>query len=396
MILDVSSLVPGSNSVYLAVRELLDLVVDRTRDALGDHCQAILLGGSLARHQGIAYRDGDESRLLSDLDIYVVRNRARAATEAMLGRELRSRVAEEPRIAPPLDLAFVSLDYLRTQAHTLHMQQLRNGWMPLYTHPRVDLDALIPESPVSTDEAQRLLLNRLCESVWLRGRPADIVTISHSLKLLIDAPLALLAAWGHYLPSRRQQRQRLRELLAPCSEAARARLEQGLALGEEWRRAALGQPMSVDEWQEWAERAQPVLPGYVAAVLRALLRPSRSRKIDFVSSWERACSLGGFEARDERRLRHWCRRGGRTSTFRRARQWAPLAPSRIKPWWRHGWRGSGADLVYSAGVLRWFGRERWLDPLRGLLRDLPEEPGVDLDDWFGHLWADWILGKGRR
>jgi hypothetical protein len=147
-----------------------------------------------------------------------------------------------------------------------------------------------------------------------------------------------------------------------------------------------------------ATEADALLPGWIGPLLRATLSVSTAPAEKPATRWSRAWEGGALVDGDRAAIAAWCGRGGVLARWRRARQWAPLAPQPISAWWKHGRGGSGADRIYSAAAQRWGGLRSWREPLLALLppEQLETFDGEQADRQLGQLWADWILGEGRR
>ncbi|HKI82954.1 MAG TPA: nucleotidyltransferase domain-containing protein, partial [Candidatus Krumholzibacteria bacterium] len=89
------------------MRESLESLVEEARRALGPRLRAVVLGGSLARGEGVVLARGDTSKLLSDIDLYLVVTQPEAEENRSLERALRAQRANDPFFAAPLDLGFV-------------------------------------------------------------------------------------------------------------------------------------------------------------------------------------------------------------------------------------------------------------------------------------------------
>ena len=387
---------PASPRADGALRSRLDGLTGTLVDALGDDALAVVLGGSLARGQGMVLATPDGPRVLSDVDLYVVRSRPQPDRERVLQRELREAMRSDGLVLAPLDLAFVAPDHFEGLGDTLPARQLAIATRVL--HERSGADWARPDrvgaadGPVDPDDAHRLLLNRMAETLLLDDADPWFAAV-HRAKRWIDAPLAWLAARGRYHPDRRVQLDRLESLGRTWESDARERLDAGIEVARTWLDAIATRELEPAWLSAWpgvdgrANLSPDPVRDWVGAFARALFHgPGRETGADL----HEAFASGRGVERDV--VRRWLQRRSLPARLRQARRWHPLAPVAVRPWWSYGPGGSGEERVYAAAALRHAGDEQWRWPLEGLLRT-PLDDDVSA---LGRLWADWILGGGRR
>lgn len=392
-------LCPASPRADLVLRERLRAITDLCRELLADDLVAVVLAGSLARGQGMVLNGADGPRVLSDIDLYVVRRRTRRSVEATLRARIRDDLAAEGVVLAPLDLAFVGVDHfaglgdslparqLALATRLLHVDETARWASPQAVGP--------PEDDVDPDDAHRLLLNRMAETHLLVE--ADWFTCVHRAKRWIDAPLAWLAAHGEYEPSRRRQLDRLAALGADWSGPSRTWLDGGIETARAWLDTIESRELEPEELRAWpGGGADEAVMRWTWPFARACFRTVGRTGVDPVRV------LGEEAARDTTEVdadlllvEDWLQRSPVVARLRAARRWHALAPVAVRPWWRYALGGSGHERVYGACALRYAGRPAWTRPLDTLLND--STPLHDGDaEALGRLWADWILGGGRR
>lgn len=376
----------------------------RCLDVLGDDLIAIVLGGSLARGQGMVLGGAEGPRVLSDIDLYVVRAQAAPEREAALRELLRRDLENEGLVLAPLDLAFVEPDYFTTLGSALPARQLAIATRVLHESPghawaRPDVLGR-PDDPVDPIDAQRLLLNRMAESHLLEAHDGpEWFAHVHRAKRWIDAPLAWLAAQGMVHPSRDEQLRRMEELGASWSGAERAWLDRGLAVARDWLETIASRPLDPEVLRLWPGGGDDPLVAvrdWTWPFARALFRSVGRHGIDPAETLREEAARGRTgSAADASTIDHWLRRDPTWHRLRQARRWHPLAPVAIRPWWRYALGGAGHERVYAAAAMLYAGHDEWTRPLDSLVSDVtPLRRGGGLV--IGRLWADWILGGGRR
>jgi hypothetical protein len=241
---------------------------------------------------------------------------------------------------------------------------------------------------VDPDDAGQLLFNRFVESVdpALDDRHA-LAALVHRTKQFIDAPMAWLASIGDYSPDRRHQLDCLRGMCGDWAGSEKARLDGSL--------------------QHWSDCLEARDRGVVSrSSLKALARaegdalPGGAVWEDWTGGFATAITAGGMRALrqnlgsglDREFMQHglaeWLRREPFGQRLRRARRWCSVAPAHVRPWWRHGFGGSGPDRIFAAACLHYHGLPEWTQPLAGLLNEPVTEPA----DLYA-LWREWIQGR---
>ncbi len=386
---DSAGLVAASADLDTRVAVLIDHLVERIKESVPHRLCAVVLGGSLARGQGVSVIEslGTEC-LLSDIDLYVVVSQS-MPTDNAVAHELRTMVSESRYVLPPLDVGFVDPEYFKSIVGTVPAAQLASGHRVLYATAGFEL--VIPDAPATLDpdDALMLLHNRLAENLLTRRRD-DSAAAFHDWKVWIDAPLALVSALGQYSPQRDEQLDRLAGLVPACPGRSRLELQSGMDVVRGLVAAMRSRSLPSGELQSMMRPAGIEAPSlqrwveliYPAVLVRAL-GGSQDEALATVGDSE---SVSVLQDRWLRRRSWWC-------SLREARRWAPLAGTPITPWWRHGWGGSGPDRVYVSAARAWLGREDWGAPLGNLVSK--PGPGEEPDAWVGQLWSQWIMGGNR-
>ena len=394
-------LCPASSRADAALRDRLASVTDRLVAGLDDDLLAIVLGGSLARGQGMVLGGDDGPRVLSDIDLYVVRRRPRPEREGRLRAELVSFLESDGLVLAPLDLAFVAPDYFASLGSALPARQLALGTRTLHEGPGTwarPESVGRPDDPVDPDDAPRPLLTRMADALLQSDAPEDWFTAVHRAKRWIDAPLAWVAAHGHYHPDRGRQLDRLEELTSDWTGAERAWRDRGISVARDWLETIATReldPPTLRLWPATSEEPDRAVRAWVWPFARAMFRTA-GRAPGAAADVLAASARRGLDlAEDVPIVDDWLRRRPWPVRLRTARRWHPLAPVAIPPWWRYASGGAGHERVYAAAALLYAGHEDWTHPLHDIL---PDDRALRRDGAaaLGRLWADWILGGGRR
>jgi len=334
----------------------------------------------------------------------VVRTADAPEREATLRATLRHELDTEGLVLAPLDLAFVDPHYFETLGNALPARQLAIATRVLYEAPgqawaRPDVLGR-PDDPVDPIDAQRLLLNRIAESHLLDAHDgSEWFAHVHRAKRWIDAPLAWLAANGQYHPARDVQLSRLEALGVSWTGPERAWLDHGVEVARDWLTRIASAPLDPETLRCWPGRGEdPVeaVRDWTWPFARALFRGVGREGVEPGETLrEEAARDSSASADDAATIDDWLRRDPMWHRFRQARRWHPLAPMAIRPWWRYALGGAGHERIYAASALLYAGHDEWTHPLDSLVSDVtPLRSGGG--PAIGRLWADWILGGGRR
>jgi hypothetical protein len=388
----VACAVAASPEADAAASQRLSTLVHLLREGAGPRLCAVVLSGSLSRGEGVVIETAGGLALLSDVDLYAVVDPVDPAADADLARHLRERFAGDSFLLAPLDLGLVDAGYFRRLGSTLPARQLGHGHRVLWEadHAWARPSAALGEGAVDADDATKLLHNRCAEQLLLRAQ-SGLFGRFHRWKVWRDAPLAFLAAYGHYEPEREAQIQTLARLTRPWQGAAAHWAQSGLERLRTMQRA-LAAPLTPATLTELAGRDDE-LAGWVWPLHRAVLRRGLGAP-DAAATLEATVGEGPAGPQDARLHTRWLRRRGPWATIREARRWAPLTDAPVTPWWRHGLGGTGPDRVHLAAAGRFVGDRAWRAPLRGLIEP-PPIGEADLDAWLGGLWSSWIMGGAR-
>jgi hypothetical protein len=287
---------------------------------------------------------------------------------------------------------------------------------PRPTHEDLDVDP---------DDALRLAHNRYAEHLvvgWRAlARPGDVFALHHRWKVLVDAPLAWLAAEGFYRPRRGEQIAALQEGLARMEADGRSWLEDVVVTLRQIREAqatglvsrALLERIGWDEVPFAAgSRSEESARARAAEARAPLVRRTwpfhrallQARAAGRRGGWEgltRAVTAGPPGVEDREQGRRWLRRESWAGRLRESRRWHPLAPRPLRPWWRYGMGGTGPERVWLAAALRFASVPGWDACLRGMVREshgltpVPREP-ARAEAFLGQLWSGWMMGGERR
>ena len=382
---------------------LIDLT-NQAHDRFGDQLLAVVLGGSLARGQGITLRRRDgRTALLSDIDVYVVVTPTVSMDERaeFLGSAIAVLGMDDRMISPP-DLAVVDYGYFAQSGHRLVHAQLRNGCRFLWPIAQGPVAALRRQWKLATENApapsvadgQRLVLNR-CTEWWLVHDADPALAAAHRMKQWIDAPLSWLVSAGRYHPSREEQARRLKSLTWQLPEEVRRRWTEGIEYGALWVKRAQDGPVEEEELLQMActsameEPSSDPVRKWVWPFVRCAWQGKRGGDIGALGD----ALLEGEPTLEDRVLAaRWLRRHALPGRWREARRWAPLSPRALRPWWRHGHEGSGIERLWVACTLAYAGLEGGAAVLEGLARS----PVIDDPHDWAQWWMEWFLGKGRR
>ncbi len=387
------------------VRRRLNQLVESARAHFDTGLLAVVLGGSLARGQGMGLRrSGGTVVLLSDIDLYfVVSERIPCEVVAEFLSHSIAELRGDPRLLAPPDLAIVDENHFRHGNSNLVRSQLRHGSRFLWPREPTAAASLrrawsldvSQDIAITTEDAQRLVLNR-CTEWWLFDGEDPCLAAAHRMKQWIDAPLSWLASAGRYHPSRREQFRTLADLRAELPAEAQPAWVAGVAAGRDWVEQVRHQVIDEQELMRaahWSAAGSPLgdpVRQWVWPFVRCAWQSEAGTTLDAL---RRAFVMGPPRHEDRVLAVRWLRRGSVASRLRRARRWAPLAPRRLKSWWRYAGGGTGVERLWVACAWAYAGLDGGRELLQGLSGFGPVED--DPRDW-ARWWAEWFLGKGRR
>lgn len=397
--LDVPLLPPACHSYEDHVRAHLAVLIQSARDALGSQLLAVVLGGSLARGEGVVLASKEKAKLLSDIDLYLVLKKPDSQKTGTLESSLREQAAEDAFFAAPLDLGFVEESWFRRLKSTIPAHQLAFGHRVLYDQTggfEVEIPAVrSSDRPrIDRDDALRLLMNRYAEQILLEARqPHSDFTHYHRWKLCLDAPLSWLAMTGHYDPRRMVQREHLAQL-------------KGTRNFGEWLTTGLEKLESIQAAIQSGPLDPQLLQGLQGSELEwswpffraGLQLASGTEESAHERGLENAVAEGAPGRSDLERGIRWLQRRPLLARLREARRWARVGPTNASSWITHARGGAGRDRVQLACALYYAGLQGWVEVLRDLIADdeLMQHSGrADLGNWLGGLWSDWVMGGSR-
>ena len=405
---DAPYLPSGSRHLDRRVRERLGELVDLSRKHVGPQLRAVVLGGSLARGEGVVLRKGTEEFLVSDIDLYLVvdgnsMNGSREAREALL-----SSSTDVSFFRAPLDLGIIHPGWFQQLGPTIPAHQLAFGHRVLYASDRdfaPEFPSVSEEGPWSIDgnDALRLLMNRFAEALLLHQHPLDDpFVLYHRWKTYLDAPLAWLASRGMYHPQRSEQRRRLEKIWQESGNRAIPWISEGLESYDAILGALLTGPIDLEIVEELPFSVVRGRGGdlswawpYFRDVLRSLVGQNARSAGESLALSVEAGSPSPWDVADGK---DWLRRLPAVERLRTARRWARASGGPTMPWWRYGLGGMARDRVQLACALKFGALSDWSDILRDFL---PEEAIVrgthtlDPDGWLGSLWSQWVMGGAR-
>ena len=426
--LDAPLLPPIATDLESELQAHLSGLLDLTRSELGNDLVAVVLGGSLARGQGVLAGTPAGDRLLSDIDLYLVVRDPSSPAASHADVALRAFHRQSSFGDVPLDLGLVDRGWFSRLSPTMPAHQIAHGHRVLWAvdsdfELRVASVDVERKDGVDRDDALKLMMNRFAEHLLLvehlHDSAPDPAALYHRWKLYLDLPFAWLALRGLYQPQRVDQRRQLREIWDELGQPRPAWWSDGLVMIEQIEERMRLEPLRVESLQS----LRPAAEAYGAdAHLEGMGHVRRGRMPELNWTWpffrdglrvclglshanpglglQRAVEEGPPGSLDLVLALKWLRRNPLLPRLRNARRWASMAPGETGPWYRHGVRGIGPERVQVACALRFGGLDSWTLPLEDLLppaemQGVTPLVGEDLDLWLGHCWSGWVMGGSR-
>ena len=406
---DAPCLPSGSQEFEARVRRRLDELVDLAKRRFSTRLRAILLGGSLARGEGVVLRRGTDAFLVSDIDMYLVVEPEVHPEDHHEVESIVQELAEDPFFAAPVDLGVIDPQWFAHVDAGIPAHQFVYGHRMLFSRKGdvpVDIPAVREDGPwsIDPDDALKLIMNRYGEALVIAGdHHEDPFALYHRWKIFLDAPLAWLAAHGAYHPRREVQLERLEQVWVEGGRIHAAWFREGIELQREMLKKLRAGPVEMSTMAELpfpARRGRGGVLSWSWPFFRSILndRVEGRGRLSPGESLADAVGSGSPSRLDAERGKEWLRRLPLSVRLREARRWARQAPRPHLPWWRHALDGVGRERVQMACALKFGALPEWIDILHGLLPQddlLRGSRADDPDRWLGRLWSRWVMGGSR-
>lgn len=206
-------------------REVEAAVAGVCQAAWRGQLRAMIATGSLARGETLWQQQAGQRQLVGDAEFIAICRPPLPDNHVRLSRKIEAHLRERG-LGAKIEIQPATAGYLKRLGGEIFSHELRTRGRVLTGDARV-LD-LIPATPVTREDAWRLLAHRLLEWIEVKTQKAEPAVLGYALaKLYADMATSFLVFAEGYAPSYRERQQALRQ----------------------W--AAQGPR----EWQAWAERA---------------------------------------------------------------------------------------------------------------------------------------------